>query len=123
MIKIKHLMEQVESDDGKRIWVEPGGLTRDLVEWCNVDYVMSHLGPPPALWEWFERHPDGYEYFRGKYHQILGDGPYRLALRHLASAAINENFTLLHQGDDPQHNTATALYEFLSDLSAYTPEI
>jgi len=123
MIKIKHLMERVESDDGKRLWVEPVGLTRDLAEWCKVDYVMPHLGPPPSLWKWFEHHPDGYEYFRGKYHEILIKGPYRLALRHLAKAANNENFTLVHQGEDPQHNTATALYEFLNDLWAYRPEI
>jgi uncharacterized protein YeaO (DUF488 family) len=33
--------------------------------------------------------------------------------------AQKENITLLHQGDDASHNTATALYEYLSELEAY----
>ena len=38
------------------------------------------------------------------------------------SGGINENFTLIHQGDDAAHNTATALYEYLSELSAHVGE-
>jgi uncharacterized protein YeaO (DUF488 family) len=38
----------------------------------------------------------------------------------LATAALQENITLLHQGDDPNHNTATALHEYLSELQAYS---
>ena len=37
----------------------------------------------------------------------------------LAKAGLSENFTLLHQGEDPEHNTATALYEYLTELSAH----
>jgi uncharacterized protein YeaO (DUF488 family) len=77
------------------------------------------LGPPIALWRWFQDHPDGYEYFRGKYHEFLSRTQRRKALMHLAAAAMNEDFTLLHQGDDPEHNSATALYEFLTELQAY----
>jgi uncharacterized protein YeaO (DUF488 family) len=122
MIKIKHFLDGVEEDDGKRLWIEAIGLTRDLVDWCRIDFVLPHLGPPTKLCEWFEEHPDGYDFFRGKYHEALTSGPYRAALQHLAAAATKENFTLTYQGDDPQHNTATALYEFLSELSAYKPE-
>src|SRR5271154_5181637 len=122
MIKVKHLMEAVEATDGKRIWTESFGLTKDLCQWCKVDHVLPHLGPPMKLWNWFEEHPDGYEYFRGQYHQALSAGPYRPALQHLAAAAAKDNFTLTYQGDDAQHNTATALYEFISELSAYKPE-
>jgi uncharacterized protein YeaO (DUF488 family) len=82
---------------------------------------MSHLGPPRKLWEWFTEHPDGYEYFRGRYHELLNKGPYRPALQQLACGAMNEDFTLVFEGDDPQHNTATALQEFLSELEAYCP--
>ncbi len=122
MIVIKHFMEAREEDDGERLWVEPVGLTKDLREWCSIDHVLTHLGPPMELWEWYEEHPDGYEYFRGKYHEFLDKGPYRKALIQLAKAGINENFTLAHQGDDPAHNTATALYEYLSELSARVSE-
>lgn len=120
MIKIKHFMEAREADDGERLWVEPIGLTRDLLEWCGVDHLLPHLGPPPELWNWFEEHPDGYEFFRAKYHDYLDQGPYRKPLWQLAKAGLNENFTLLHQGEDEEHNTATALYEYLAELSAHT---
>jgi uncharacterized protein YeaO (DUF488 family) len=121
MITIKHFLDPAEAGDGQRIWVEPIGLTRDLREWCAIDHVMSHLGAPMKLWEWFKEHPDGYEFFRGSYHETLNKGPYREALQQLACAGRSENFTLLHDGDDREHNTAAALHEFLSELQAYCP--
>ena len=39
----------------------------------------------------------------------------------LASRRRTENFTLVHQSDDPQHNTAVALFEFLTELEAWCP--
>ncbi|HZK81859.1 MAG TPA: DUF488 family protein [Humisphaera sp.] len=121
MIKVKHFLEAAETSDGQRIWAEPVGLTKDLCEWCRVDHVLSHLGPPRELWDWFLEHPDGYEYFRGAYHEHLSKEPFRSALLQLACAAMKEDFTLVFQGDDPQQNTATALYEFISELEAYCP--
>jgi uncharacterized protein YeaO (DUF488 family) len=119
MIKIKHLMDAVEKDDGSRLWVEPFGLTKDFCEWCAVDHVLSHVGPPMQLWEWFDEHPDGYGYFRGKYHEWLAKSKYKSALMELAQASVRNTFTLVHQGEDPEHNTAVALYEFLSELGSY----
>ena len=121
MIKIKHFLEAVEEDDGQRLWIEPIGLTKDLCEWCAVNYVMPHLGPPMELWNWFQEHPDGYEYFRGNYHEHLGKSAYKDALQSLSKASGKETFTLLYDGDDSQHNTATALYEFIAELGAYLP--
>jgi len=122
MIKVKHFMDAAEPDDGMRIWVEPIGLTRDLVNWCEVDYVLRHLGPPLPLWDWLEEHPgpDAYDYFRGIYHEHLARSHYAVALRHLALASAEDNCTLLHQSDDPAHNSAVALYEFLSELGAHS---
>jgi uncharacterized protein YeaO (DUF488 family) len=120
MIKIKHLLDTPESSDGERLWVEPIGLTKDLSEWCNVHHLLTNLGPPIALWRWFQDHPDGYDYFRGKYHEFLSSTRRKKVLTHLASAGLTEDFTLLHQGDDAAHNSATALYEFLSELQAYS---
>lgn len=122
MIKIKHFLDAPEPDDGTRLWIEPLGLAKDLQEMCSVDHVLPHLGPPRDLWDWFDAHPDGYEHFRGRYHEHLDAGPYRKALWHLARAGLNENFTLVHQGDDAEHNTGTALYEYLSELSAHVSE-
>ena len=123
MIKVKHFMDGVEPDDGQRLWVEPVGLTRDLRLWCQVHAVLKQFGPPRSLWAWFEeRHDaDAYDYFRGAYHDSLASGPYRQVLQELAWHAMRTGITLLHQGDDPEHNTATALYEFLSELQSYCP--
>jgi uncharacterized protein YeaO (DUF488 family) len=121
MIQVKHLMDPVESGDGQRIWVEPIGLTLDLREWCRVDHLLNHLGPTIKLWRWFEDHPQGYEYFRAKYHEALSNSPHRRVLVDLVSASRKANFTLIHQAEDAEHNTATALLEFLSELEAHVP--
>jgi uncharacterized protein YeaO (DUF488 family) len=121
MIIIKHFLDQIEPDDGSRIWVEPIGLTKDLTEWCEVDHTLCHVAPPRDLWDWFANHPDGYTYFREKYHDWLSNSPYLASLKELAWAAMRENVTLLHQSEDTEHNSAMALYEFLSELEAYCP--
>ena len=121
MIKLKHFLDAREADDGLRIWVEPIGVTQDLREWCAIDHLAPAVAPPMRLWRWFDEHPDGYDYFRGRYHEHLARSPCKRMLQQLAWAALKEDFTLLHQGDDPEHNTATALYEFLAELAAYCP--
>ena len=121
MIKVKHFMDASEADDGLRVWVEPIGLTKDLQEMCSVNEIFSHIGPPPKLAKWFEKHTEGYEYFRGKYHAHLEGSAYRRGLVELAAAARHSNFTLLHGGDNPNENVATALHEYVSELQAYLP--
>ena len=121
MINIKHFLDPVEPDDGLRLWVEPIGLTRDLRSWCSVHCVLTQLAPPREVCNWFERHggADAYEYFRALYHEHLSAEPCAEPARELAGHAACHDVTLLHQGDDPAHNTATALYEYLSELSQY----
>lgn len=121
MIKIKSVFDPIEPDDGRRMWIEPIGLTHDLREMCRVDHVLPHLGPPRELLDWLEEHPDGYEFFRTRYHEALSRSPYKLALQQLAMAARKEVLTLVHASDDPQHNCATALHEYLSELEAWCP--
>lgn len=120
MIEVKHFLQPVEAGDGQRLWVEPFGLTKDLREWCKVEHVLPHLGPPKALWEWFDEHPDGYDHFRARYHGYLAQSKYKPALRALAQAGLRETFTLLHASDDEDHNVAVALMEFLHELEAWT---
>lgn len=116
MIRVKHFMTEPSIDDGQRLWVETIGLTRDLQEMCDVHHVLTHLGPPMKLWLWYEAHPDGWDHFRAKYREHLARGPYVDALKELASAAMNEEFTFLHQNDDPHRNGAMALAEFITEL-------
>src|SRR5437764_10540202 len=119
MIKVKHVLEASEAGDGQRIWVEPIGLCKDLREWCRVDHVLPHLGPPMNAWKVLEEHPDAYDFFRAKYHDALRRSQYRTALQSLALASRTEDFTLLHQSDDGEHNSASALQEFLMELESY----
>jgi len=84
-----------------------------------VDHVLPHLGPPIKAWKILEEHPDAYEYFRACYHEALRKSQYRTALQQLACASRNETFTLVHQSDDADHNSAAALHEYLSELEAY----
>src|SRR5437764_10045538 len=116
MIRVKHLLDDAETCDGQRIWIEPIGLCKDMRQWCHVDHVLSHLGPKLATWEEWERHPDAYDKFRASYRQQLRTSPYRAALQALACAGRREDFTLIHQSDDPQHNSAAALGEYLAEL-------
>src|SRR5687768_10643977 len=120
MIKVKHFTDAIEPDDGQRLWVEPIGLTLDLRAWCEVHALLTELAPPLQLWTWFQECPD-YQPFRGVYHYNLARGPHRRTLQGLAILSMCSDITLLHQGDDPRHNTATALFEFLSELQAYCP--
>ena len=87
MIKVKHLMDAIEPDDGQRIWVEPVRLTSDLRDWCRVDEMLCQFGPPTALSEWFEEHQDGYDFFRAQYHEALACGLAR-ACPHTARCAF-----------------------------------
>ena len=57
-------------------------------------------------------------FLRGQYHECLSKSHYRPALQRLACAGMRENFTLLHAGDDPEHNCATALREFIVELES-----
>ena len=113
MIKVKSIFDPVEADDGVRIWVEPIGLTRDLQQWCDVDYVLPQLGPPLRVWNELHEHPDRYDYFAAEYYAFLDQEPRRTTLAQLAALSASRQLTLLHEGDDPCRNSATVLFEFL----------
>jgi len=119
MIKVKHLFDPVEPDDGLRLWVSAWGLTRDLRSWCKVDDWLAEASPSRELAEWFEQHPDGWEHFRGVYHESLDRSGVRARLLELGRLALERTITLLHAEDQPAHNAAVALYEYLADLQAY----
>ena len=123
MVSVKHFMDAIAPEDGQRVWVEPFGLAPDLRRWCQVNQVLPQFGPPQELAIWYEQRDarGAYEFFRGSYHQYLSRGTHLDALRQLAWQGAIGNITLLHQGVDPSCNTATAVNEFLCDLSPYCP--
>lgn len=121
MIKVKHVLDRIEPDDGLRMWVEPIGLTKDLQQWCRVDHVLPQLGPPKNVSEQFER-CHSYALFREGYHAFLCKSGYVPALERLAREGKRHNFTLLHASDDGEHNCATALRDFINGLEASRPQ-
>jgi uncharacterized protein YeaO (DUF488 family) len=121
MIRLKHLFDSIEKEDGERIWIEGIGLTRDLVEWCQITHVMTTLGPSTELAGWFEEHPSCFDFFEAQYLKELQVKQYRTAMRQLATASINTTFTLVHHGDNPNENSAVVLRQFLSELSERVP--
>lgn len=114
MIKVKSIFDPVEADDGVRIWVEPIGLTRDLRQWCDVDYVLPQLGPPLRVWNDLREHPDHYGYFAAKYRAFLSQTACRATIAQLATLAGSRQVTLLHDGIESKHNSAAVLFDFIS---------
>lgn len=119
MIKVKNLFDRVEPDDGVRLFVEPPGLTKDLIEWCEVHHVLTNVAPPRRMAQYFAARPERYDAFRGQYHEWLGNSKFVPALDELARAAQGENYTLLHTGEDGEHNVASALAEFLAERQGW----
>ena len=114
MIKVKSIFDTVEADDGVRIWVEPIGLTRDLQQWCDVDYVLPQLGPPLRVWNDLHAHPDHFGSFAAEYQAFLAQTQRRATLAQLAALSASRQITLLHEGVDSDQNSAMVLFEFLS---------
>ena len=118
MIKVKHLMDPLEEDDGLRIWVEPIGLTRDLQEWCYIDNLLMPLTASQRTIFAATRDTEAFDYYVARFHQDLRNSPHAATLKSLAAASRNENFTLIHASDDPSQNCAMALFEFLAELAS-----
>ena len=93
MIKVKHICDAVEEDDGLRMWVEPIGLVKDLQQWCRINHVMPHLGPPKDAWDRLAENPDSYEEFRGAVSRVPRPQP--LSAR-TAKAGLRRDAGKLH---------------------------
>ena len=118
MIFVKHLFDVPQAQDGERIWIDSIGLTRDLIEWCQIAHVMTNLGPSKETAAWFEEHPAGFDFFEAEYLEELRSSPSIISMRGLAAASTNKSFTLVHHGHHPVENSATVLGTFLLDLAA-----
>lgn len=119
MIQIKNLFDRAEPEDGIRLWIGAVNLTKDLAAWCKVDRWFREGAPSADLAAWFEEHPDGWEYFRGKHHEALARNGFAPVLRHLSRRALDETVTLLHAETDATQNAAVSLYEYLVELQAH----
>ena len=114
MIRVKHLFDPVDPADGVRLWAGPGGLTRALAEWCQVDYLLTGASPPAVLVEFMDEHPIEFPRVTRLYADWLASDPARTtAARQLAADARRWDYTLLHATGDPVRNVAAVLREAL----------
>jgi uncharacterized protein YeaO (DUF488 family) len=118
MIYVKHFMDSVSPGEGPRLWVEPLGLTLDLLEWCRIDLLMRDFAPNRILWEWYYERPGTgrYQVFSQAYRKWLLEGPCRASLQALAQLARNGDITLLHQCTDSTRNSGTVLRDAMEEL-------
>ena len=120
MVSVKHFLDTIEPEDGQRIWVEPIGLTHELKDWCQVSSILSHLGPPRAIWDWFSEHPDGYDFSRIRYH-ALGTDLTGSRFSSLPATPSGRTTRCSTRAMIPSTRPRSAAIEFLAELEAYCP--
>src|SRR4051812_22466007 len=118
-IQVKRVYEPASDKDGVRVLVDglwPRGLSKTA---AAVDLWLKDIGPSRALRQWFNRDPSRWAEFKQRYAAELD------ALREkgasvaaLTGAAKSGTITLLFGARDAQHNTAVALYQYLTRRDA-----
>jgi uncharacterized protein YeaO (DUF488 family) len=94
----------------------PRGLTKAH---AAVDLWLKDVGPSLALRKWFNRDPSRWAEFKRRYAAELDALRERsAAVAALLGAAQSGKITLLFGARDSQHNTAVALYQYLTQARA-----
>jgi uncharacterized protein YeaO (DUF488 family) len=114
-IQVKRVYEPASAADGVRVLVDglwPRGLSKGA---AAVDLWLKDIGPSRALRRWFNRDPSRWAEFRKRYAAELDSlGARSPAVAALAGAVRRGKVTLLFGARDRRHNTAVALYEYLT---------
>lgn len=114
-IQVKRVYEPPAADDGVRVLVDrlwPRGLTKAR---AAVDLWLKDIGPSLALRKWFNRDPSRWAEFKQRYAQELDALCEKgAAVAALTGAARSGKVTLVFGARDQQHNTAVALYHYLT---------
>lgn len=114
MIRLKRAYEPASRKDGLRILVErlwPRGVSKARARislWCR------DLSPTTELRKWFHTHRDKWPEFRKRYFAELDHQ--ETAARLLLHIAQNETVTFVFAAEDEEHNSATALKEYLEHV-------
>jgi uncharacterized protein YeaO (DUF488 family) len=110
-LKIKHVYDEPEAGDGKRILVDrlwPRGLAK---EQAKVDFWLKEVAPSNELRKWFAHDPAKWEDFKRRYRAELKDESGRLT--ELKQTIGKGPATLLYGAKDEKHNNAIVLLELL----------
>lgn len=116
MFRLKNAAEQPEAVDGTRILVEPiRSKTTHKADnsALNIDISLQALAPSPALRDKLKPNPDNltWDEFQHQYRVELARNT--RATQTVLNAARHGNVTLVYTSEDPQHNSATVLKEYL----------
>lgn len=115
-VKIKRVYESPSSNDGYRILVDrlwPRGVSK---EDARLDDWLKSVAPSDELRQWFHEDRSRWEEFRNRYLAELK--AHRDELRPVAEKAQEEWVTLVYSSDDPEHNNAVVLKQYLRMLGA-----
>jgi uncharacterized protein YeaO (DUF488 family) len=114
MLRTKRVYERPDSDDGYRVLVDrswPRGLTKEK---ANVDEWLREAGPSDDLRRWFHNNPEKWEEFKASYiGELRTKGT---LLNKIATRSDKARVTLLYSYNDPVHNQAVVLKEFLDEM-------
>jgi uncharacterized protein YeaO (DUF488 family) len=111
MIQVKRVYDPPEPTDGPRFLVErlwPRGMKKEELAMTGW---LRDLAPSAELRRWFSHDPAKWEQFRRRYFAELEGNDE--AMRPLREAARRGKVTLLYSARDIEHNSATALKEYL----------
>ena len=113
-IKLKHVYEPAEKEDGYRVLVErlwPRGLSKER---AHLDLWVKDAGASTELRRWFGHDPTKWEEFRRRYFDEIRGRPE--VIEELRDALRTHGVvTFLFAAHDEEHNNAVALAEFLKD--------
>jgi uncharacterized protein YeaO (DUF488 family) len=115
MIKIKRVYDAVDQEDGIRFLVDrlwPRGIAKESLK---ADFWLKNVAPSTELRQWFAHDPAKWGEFRRKYFAELKASP--RWWKPIIEAEREGAVTLLYSANDPAHNNAVALREFLSGHS------
>lgn len=117
MFRLKNAAEQPEAVDGTRILVEPiRSKTTNPSPTLSIDISLQALAPSPALRNKLNPNPDSltWDEFQHQYRVELARNT--RATQTVLNAARRGTVTLVYTSEDPQHNSATVLKEYLERI-------
>lgn len=110
-ITIKRIYDDPAVNDGYRVLIDrlwPRGVSRDV---AALDAWMKDLAPSTELRRWFDHDRARFAAFTAAYREELDAAG--AAIETVFTAAADQPITLLYAANDPVHNHAVVLRDYL----------
>lgn len=111
MLRIKHVYEAYDADDGERYLIDrlwPRGMSKEKL---IMDGWLKDVSPSGGLRRWFGHETAKWDEFQSRYRAELDNNP--SAWEPLVEAAKRGKVTLLFSAHDSEHNNAVVLKDYL----------